>query len=303
MDRGGMKNLKANVVVILFLLAGTSSKCLAQQNKSVPVCSQAAFATFKPLPKLTYDCPEGLIDSDDKILRMPARIAAISKVVKTLQSLTDDAWWRADVDRLNACEVHGAAGALTDEEKEKWRQGDYQFSLLGNHEMRVVLLSDPCYQTGFSGANAFLLLRKNGAVYVTQVLNGYYSRVDNSVGMDSIRWNGRQIVEISTANSFPPSLVSYYFEIDSRTNKALPKKLFRDGNKFTNEVYSDMLMADPKDLGLPQSAAELRVFVGKRLAPSFSAYEENEHGRIDANGRKLRRVVYRWNGRFYLRAK
>ncbi len=121
--------------------------------------------------------------------------------------------------------------------------------------------------------------------------------------MDSIRWNGRQIVEISTANSFPPSLVSYYFEIDSRTNKALPKKLFRDGNKFTNEVYSDMLMADPKDLGLPQSAAELRVFVGKRLAPSFSAYEENEHGRIDANGRKLRQVVYRWNGRFYLRAK
>jgi len=298
-----MRNFKPCVAVILVLLANATSKCLAQQKKFIPGCSQAAFAAFKPLPRVEYDCPEGTNDYDDKILKLPGRIAALNDVVRTLQSFTDRAWWRTDVDSLNACEVHAAAGALTDEEKEKWRQGDYQFSLLGNHEMRVVLLSDPCYQTGFSGANAFLVLRKNGAVYVAQVLNGNYSRVDNSVGMDSIRWNGRQIVEISTANSFPPSLVSYYFEIDSRTNKALPKKLFRDGNKFTNEVYSDMLMADPKDLGLPQSAAELRVFVGKRLAPSFSAYEENEHGRIDANGRKLRRIVYRWNGRFYLRAK
>src|SRR5947207_648162 len=298
-----MRNFKPCVAVILVLLANATSKCLAQQKKFIPGCSQAAFAAFKPLPRVEYDCPEGTNDYDDKILKLPGRIAALNDVVRTLQSFTDPAWWRTDVASLNACEVHAAAGALTDEEKEKWRQGDYQFSLLGNHEMRVVLLSDPCYQTGFSGANAFLVLRKNGAVYVAQVLNGNYSRVDNSVGMDSIRWNGRQIVEISTANSFPPSLVSYYFEIDSRTNKALPKKLFRDGNKFTNEVYSDMLMADPKDLGLPQSAAELRVFVGKRLAPSFSAYEENEHGRIDANGRKLRRIVYRWNGRFYLRAK
>ena len=298
-----MRNLKPCLALILVLLANAASKCLAQQKKSIPVCSQAAFAAFKPLPKLEYDCPEGTNDYDDKILKLPVRIAAIRDVVRTLQSFTDPAWWRVDVDNLNACEVHAAAGALTDEEKEKWRQGDYQFSLLGNHEMRLVLLPDPCYQTGFSGANAFLLLRKNGAAYVTQVLNGYYSRVENSVGIDSARLNGRQIIEVSTANSFPPSLVSYYFEIDSRTNKALPKKLFQDGHKFTNEVYSAMLMADPKDLGLPQSAAELRVIVGERLAQSFSAYEESEHGRIDANGRKLRRVVYRWNGRFYLRTK
>ena len=37
----------------------------------------------------------------------------------------------------------------------------------------------------------------------------------------------------------------------------------------------------------------------RRLAPRFSAYEEHERGPIDADGRKLRRVVYRWNGRFY----
>jgi hypothetical protein len=40
-----------------------------------------------------------------------------------------------------------------------------------------------------------------------------------------------------------------------------------------------------------------------RLAASFSAYEEDERGKIDANSRKFRRIVYRWNGRFYARAR
>ena len=39
------------------------------------------------------------------------------------------------------------------------------------------------------------------------------------------------------------------------------------------------------------------------MAPVFSTYEEDERGRIDANGRKLRRIVYRWNGRFYILAR
>jgi len=182
-------------------------------------------------------------------------------------------------------------------------QGEYRLSLLGNHDLRLMLLSDPCYQTGFGGANAFLLYRQSGRVFVTQLLNGYYSRVDNSVGIDFAKLNGRQIIEVSTANSMPPSLVYYYFEIDPGTNKAVPKKLFKDGNKLSNEVYSDMLMAEPQDLGLPKSAGELKVISNGRLAPSFSAYREDERGRIDAGGRKLRRFVFRWNGRFYWRAK
>ena len=60
-----------------------------------------------------------------------------------------------------------------------------------------------------------------------------------------------------------------------------------------------MLLSDLKDLGLPQSAGELKIIRRHRLAPSFSAYEEDERGRINDNGRKLRRIVYRWNGRFY----
>jgi hypothetical protein len=80
------------------------------------------------------------------------------------------------------------------------------------------------------------------------------------------------------------------------TNKALPKKLFKEGNKLTNQIYSDMLMAEPKDLGLPKDTTELHIIRNHRLAPSFSAYVQDEHGPIDG---RLRRIIYRWNGRFY----
>jgi hypothetical protein len=79
--------------------------------------------------------------------------------------------------------------------------------------------------------------------------------------------------------------------------------LFKSGRKPTNEIWSAMLLAEPRDLGLPQSAGELKIIRGHRLAPSFSAYEEDEHGRIGDSGRRLRRIVYRWNGRFYAPAR
>jgi len=60
-----------------------------------------------------------------------------------------------------------------------------------------------------------------------------------------------------------------------------------------------MLMNVPADVGLPKDAEALKVFSDNRLALSFSAYEEDERGKIDDNGRKLRRIVCRWNGRFY----
>jgi hypothetical protein len=166
--------------------------------------------------------------------------------------------------------------------------------------MRLVLLTDPCYQTGFGGSNAFLLYHKEGRVFVSQLLNGYYSRVDNSVGMDFAKLNGQQIIEVSTANSMPPSYVYYYFVIDPKTNKAEPKNIFRQGNQLTNKIYSDMLMAEPKDVGLPGDASELNIIRKGLLAPSFSAYEQDDQGRIDASGKRMNRIVYRWNGRFYL---
>ena len=132
---------------------------------------------------------------------------------------------------------------------------------------------------------------------MTQLLNGYYSRVDNSVGIDFANLNGQQLIEVSTANNMPPGLTYYYFVIDAKTNQAIPKKLFKEGAKLTNEIYSAMLFSEPKDLG------ELKLIRNNRLAPTFGVYEESENGKIDDNGRKLRRIIYRWNGRFYVRGR
>jgi len=268
----------------------------AQTKKTNPICTQAAFAAYKALPQLEYECPEGN-DSDEALLKLPARLASIRMLEKVLQTFDEAAWWNANADELNNCEIHGKAGRLTNEEKQKVTDGDYDLKVFGNHEMRLIMLRDPCYSTQYSGANGFLLYRRGGKVFVSQVLNGYASRVANSVGIDFATLNGEQLIEISTANSFPPSLMSYYFAIDPKTNRAVTKKIFKEDNKLTNEIYSDMLMGDPKDFGLPKDATELNIIRNGRLAPSFSAYEQDEHGKIDG---RLRRVIYRWNGKFYV---
>lgn len=280
------------VVVLLFGNTFVS----AQTKKTNPSCTQAAFAAYKALPQLEYECPEGN-DSDEALLKLPARLASIRMLEKVLQTFDEAAWWNANADELNNCEIHGKAGRLTNEEKQKVTDGDYDLKVFGNHEMRLIMLRDPCYSTQYSGANGFLLYRRGGKVFVSQVLNGYASRVANSVGIDFATLNGEQLIEISTANSFPPSLMSYYFAIDPKTNRAVTKKIFKEDNKLTNEIYSDMLMGDPKDFGLPKDATELNIIRNGRLAPSFSAYEQDEHGKIDG---RLRRVIYRWNGKFYV---
>lgn len=284
---------------VLFVCCGMPFPALGQEEKPVPVCSRKALAALKELPKVEYECPEDSTESDDKILKLPQRLAALRRVITQLEGFTSPAWWQVTVDELNACSLHKAAGSLTDDEKKQWREGDYNVELMGSQEMRLALLEDPCYQTGYSGANAFLLLHKNGKVFVSQLLNGYYSRVGNSIVMSFATLNGRQLIELSTSNSMPPSYWNYYFEIDPVTNKAAPKNLFREGGKPTNKIYSDMLMVEPADVGLPKDASELNVFRNGKLAQSFSLYEENERGKIEANGRKLRRIIYRWNGRFY----
>ena len=270
------------------------------QDKAVPVCSEKAFAAVRPLPTLAYECSESLTESDGRLLRLPRRRAALARSLQTLRSFTNPVWWETSVAELNACELHGAAGALSEEEKARWQSGDFLISLFGDEQTRLVLIADPCYQTGYGGSNAFVLHRREGRVFVTQVLDGYYSRADNSVGINFVELKGQRIIEVTTGNSMPPSLVSYFFAID-RQGRATPKKLFRVDGHLTNEIYSAMLLAEPRDLNLPATASELNIIRNRKLASGFSAYEEHERGRIDANGRKLRRVIYRWNGRFYSR--
>ncbi|HMH42819.1 MAG TPA: hypothetical protein VK557_05010 [Pyrinomonadaceae bacterium] len=286
-----------SVTTLLLALLPVPRLAHAQRKKPVLVCTQAGFAAFKPLPKLEYECPEGQADYGDEILKLPSRLAAIHKLERSLESFTSAAWWNANVDELNGCEIHGRAGKLTAEEKQKVDDNDYDLKIFGNHQMRLAVLADPCYETGYSGSNAFLLVRRAGRVFVSQVLNGYASRFGNSVGVDFADLKGQTIVEISTATSLPPSLWYHYFVIDPGTNKVVPKTLFKEDNKLTNGVYSDMLMGDPKDFDLPKDATELNIIRNGRLAPSFSAYTQDENGKVDG---RLRRIIYRWNGRFYV---
>lgn len=277
----------------------SSVAVVAQKKRPVPVCAETTMAAHRDLPELQYDCPEGLIESNDRILKLPARLAALSDVMKELAGFENPAWWRAGIDDLTACDFHKVVGDFSEEHIQMWKRGDYPFSLFGNHQIRLALIDDPCYQTGFNGANAFLLYRKQGKVFVTQVLNGYYSRADNSVDIAFATLNGQQLIQISTGNSMPPSLAYYFFVIDPKTNQAVPKRIFKEGRKLVHVIRSAMLLSDVKDLGLPADAAELKIIRNKRLAPAFSVYQESERGRIDDNGRRLRRTVYRWNGRFY----
>jgi len=90
----------------------------------------------------------------------------------------------------------------------------------------------------------------------------------------------------------------YFFEIDS-SGHAIPLKIFREGRNLTNHIYSAMLMAEPKDLGLPPSASELNIIRARRLAPSFSAYEQDENGAVINESQRFHRTIYHWNGRFY----
>ena len=161
----------------------------------------------------------------------------------------------------------------------------------------MVIAFDPCYQTGYNGSNLFLLYRPHEKVFVTELFDGFYTRIENSIEMN-VGWLGTQpIIEIKSGNSMPPRLVNFYFTIDPKTNKAIPKNLFKEGKKFTNEIHSAMLLDNPVALG--PDADVLQVVKNKGLVKSFSTVEEDEHGTIDSTGQKLKRIVYRWNGRFY----
>jgi len=220
--------------------------------------------------------------------------------MRQLRMLANPAWWQTNIDDLNACEMHGSAGVLTDEEKAHFTDGDYQFLLFGNQQIRVVLVYDPCYQTGYNGSNLFVLYRTGGRVFVTEVIDGFFSRADSFLEVDFASLNGAQLIEVSTASgSLHPYVARHYFVIDKMSHRAVPRNLTKEGKKLTNLITSVMLLSEPEAVGLPHNAGELKIIRRHRLAPSFSAYEEDEHGRINDNGRKLRRIIYRWNGRFY----
>jgi hypothetical protein len=247
---------------------------------------------LKPRPKLNYQCDEQLNAWDEKILKLPARVAAIKSLVAELSSFTEPAWWAADVVDLGVCDFAGKPGTLTRDQRRSFVDGEYLFWLFGNDRIRLALIPDPCYQTEYGGANAFLLYSNGGRVAVTQVLDGFFSRADNPINLAFAKLNGEQIIEVSTwSGGLNPSLTNYYFTIDPKTNHAVPKNLFKSDHGPTNEISSAMLFNE--------TSAPLKIVRGQTLAPSFSIYIDDANGKIDDNGRTLSRKILRWNGKMY----
>src|SRR5258708_4955598 len=171
----------ARCILLLAVVCGVATGALAQDKEKVLMCKTTVLAALKPLPKLRYRCPADLSDYDEKILKQANRIAAINTLKMKLQTFTSPRWWQANVDDLNLCELRRKPGIFSKKEQEKIRIGGYTFDLFGNHSLRLALLPDPCYVTDFHSSNAFLLYRQAGRVYVTQVLDGFFSRADNPV--------------------------------------------------------------------------------------------------------------------------
>lgn len=218
---------------LILLLALSSSSFSQQKNKSI-VCKNEAFAALKPLPELTYQCPDDVNgESDDRILQSPERKQAAEEVVRKLSSFTSPAWWRTAVGDLNACALHRGPGELTSEEREQYTGPEYQPRVMGDGRIRLVLIPDPCYQTYYNGLNGYLLYRAGPQVYVTELLNGYYSRLGKSIFLKLHRMGRERVIEVETVNliGMRPKSSRKYYVINRATNEAVPKKRSRAGKR------------------------------------------------------------------------
>lgn len=250
-------------------------------------------AALKPMPELSYESDEQLQEWDEKILKLPARVEAIKNLTSELASFSEAAWWTADPVDLDVCDFSKQVGPLTSTQRHDFLSGEYLFWLFGNERMRLVLIPDPCYQTQYGGSNAFLLYRDGERVVVSQVLDGYFSRADNSVGLSFARLGTEDVVEVSTGSGgLNPTLTNYYFTIDPNSKRATPKNLFTGEHGPTNEITSAMLLEN-------SGAEPLKVVRGRALAPSFIIYTEDDRGRFHDSSRTLLRKVLRWNGKVY----
>jgi hypothetical protein len=263
------------------------------QRQTVTVCKRPAFAALKPAPEFDYECGEEN-DSDEKVLKSPARLAALKSLSAELSGWTTPPWWQTSVADLNTCDLRGKPGALTADERQRFNDGEFAW-LFGNNQIRLVLVPDPFYQREYNGSNGFLLYHRGDKVFVTHVLDGYFSRADNSVSMNFGRLNNELVIEVATGSGgLTPSLTNYYFVIDPLTNIAMPKKLFAGEHGPANEITSAMLFDNP-----PAALAPLNIIRAHTFAKSFSVYTDVEHGKIEDNGRTLSRQIKRWNGKLY----
>ena len=274
---------------------------LTTGSGQAPVCRPAALKALKPIPKLEYSCNESLTDSDEAVLTDAPRRQAIDLYTKTLETLTSADWWTVNVADLNVCDFRKKAGALTRDQQQEYKDGTYYPSVLGNNQYRVVIADDPCYQTGFGGSNFFILNRVGASVVASEVIDGFYTRSDYAPEVNYAMNGSEPIIEIATTSGgLNPTMTSYFFTIDRKTSRAVPKKLFKDfEGKLTNEITSQMLLGEPQEYGLPRRAEALKIIKNGRLAASFDVFDDTGETFGSDDHQKFSKQTYRWNGKFY----
>lgn len=276
------------------------SALTAQTDSQSVACRQNAFTALRPIPELKYKCRRDSDDYGSEILKYPERTGAINRYIKSLEKFTYNDWWKISVDDLNVCDFRKKTGILGDDEKKQYEESYFPL-LRGNNQFRMISVADPCYQTGFNGASVFLLYRKNKNVYATEIIDGYFSRADYGPEIDFAVHNKERIIEVSTTSGgLNPTITNYYFTIDKKTNKAIPKNLFAgDNKKLTNQITSMMLLGESGEYGLPPNLEPLVVFKKGRLAKSFDIFTDTAETFGEDNHQKFTRLTLRWNGKFY----
>jgi hypothetical protein len=290
--------IKEKIIFLILILFFLSSPIYPQERKlddkrSPLTCKKEAFTALKPIPRLRYRCKlYNGDDYDERLLKRPQRVEAIKNYIKQLETFTDERWWSTSVKDLNLCYLKKRPGSLTKEQKNDYQIGVYRFQLFGDSQIRLILTEDPCYQKNYNGSNGFILYRKDGTVYVTQVLNGYFSRADNSVDIDFAREGSETIIEISTSSGgLNPTVTNHYFTIEKDTNKAVPKNIFKLGKRLTNTITSDLLLGADDE----QDSSSNMIIINKgRLVKKFYTFKVNLSSAND-----IKKTLYKWNGEFY----
>jgi len=286
--------LFGSVCVISILLPTLFSNAVAQQKAKEPrlQCSPQAFRAMKPLPELSYPCNE---EDEEKQLKSKERRQALRQHRKRLEQFTSAAWWNAPVEELNVCEAFKRPHVLTQKERDEYLDSNFLTHMSGDSKTRLVATSDPCVAPNYNSTDAFILQRAGDKVVATQILNGYYSRADNSVGLSIADTDSERLLEIYTGTGgLNPYCTTRLFAIDKASNRAVPKKIIKDGNKLTNEITSNCAMeiwASKLSFNLPKGWLEMSIINKGKRAERFYVYDED----MD----KLIRRTYVWNGSYY----
>jgi hypothetical protein len=278
-------------ILLFFSFSSFSTGSPAQKGETQDTlrCTRAALRAMRALPELNYPCA----DDDEVSLKSPARKRGLKKQVVQFEQFTSPAWWAADVEALNLCAVFKKPRAIT---RDEFISRGYAIDIHGDAQTRLIVTTDPCVKYSYATLNVFVLQRAADKVVVTQILDGYFSRADNAVGMGIANLGSERILEIwADTGGLDPHSEAYLFTIHPQTHRPVPKRIIRDGNEFTHKMTSCVALeiwANKYEFDLPKDWQEMRLIQNAKLADKFYVYSEGQD--------KLERNVFKWNGKNYV---